>query len=65
MAAHVAFAQGIFIRELPELGSSQQPIVTLSSCWSGLLPGEFSFHYLCSAAGNCLPQRHKSKSGCV
>lgn len=26
---------------------------------------EVFFLYLCSAAGNCLPQRHKSKSGCV
>lgn len=64
-AARVALSQGTFITELPEPGSPQQPAVTLSSCWSGLSPREFFFQYLCSAAGNCLPQRHKSKSGCL
>lgn len=39
MAAHVALSQ-----ELPAPGSPQQPAVTLSSCWSGLLLKEsFSF----------------------
>lgn len=42
-AARVALSQGTFITELPELGFSQQSAVTLSSCWSGLLPREFSF----------------------
>jgi len=65
LAAQQELSQGTFITELPELGSSQQPAVTLSSCWSGLLLREFFFQDLCSTAGNCLPQRHKSKSGCV
>lgn len=39
MAAHVTLSQ-----ELPAPGSPQQPAVTLSSCWSGLLLKEsFSF----------------------
>lgn len=53
---HVAFSLGIFMKEQWEVGFLEQPIVTFNSCWSGLFPGEFCFQYLCSAAGNCLPQ---------
>lgn len=31
MAVHLALSQGTFITELPELGFSQEPAVTLSS----------------------------------
>lgn len=53
---HIAFSLGTFIKEQLEVGFLEQPVVTFNSCCSGLLPREFCFQYLCSAAGNGLPQ---------